>query len=76
MWCARAACRPLLPTVVATAAAAAVLIAAQGLGFLLATAAALAAYAGLLFAFRTVTGEDVLLVAEWVREAAAGWSRE
>jgi O-antigen/teichoic acid export membrane protein len=67
--------RPLMPIVAATAAGAAVLLAAQGLGPLPATAAALAVYGGLAFAFRIVTGEDVTLVVEWVRQAAAAWSR-
>lgn len=67
--------RPLVPLVFATAAGGGVLVATQGLGPLPATAAALAVYGALAFALRIVSGEDVMLALEWVRQAAVGWSR-
>jgi len=67
--------RRLVPLVFATAAGVGVLVAAQELGSLSATAAALGVYGALAFALRIVSGEDVTLVVEWVRQAAVGWSR-
>lgn len=70
----RAGLRPVLAALGATAAGGAALTVLWSAGPVAATAAALAVYGGLAALWRLVTGEDVALVAGWVREATAGWS--
>jgi polysaccharide transporter, PST family len=67
--------RPILVSLGAMTTGALILVTLRGLSPLMATSVALSVYAGLLIAFRALTGEDATIVAGWLRQAAAGWSR-
>jgi len=71
----RPSLRPVLAALGATAAGGGALVVLWSAGPLAATAAALAVYGSLAALWRLVTGKDVAMVAGWLREATAGWSR-
>jgi O-antigen/teichoic acid export membrane protein len=67
--------RPILAGVAAATVGAATLMTLKGLGALFATGGALVVYGSLLFVFRALTRDDVILVVGWLREATGTLSR-
>jgi len=67
--------RPALGGLAATAAGVFVLLVLKESGPIPATLGALVVYCGLLVFFRIITGGDIAMVLEWIRQAVFGTSR-